>query len=154
VGITGDCRSVLGHYPARPRMTRRHLNPRRTQLVIATEGGRRKDTSMAKHKRREKPNPVLGTQTSPRGRTFLLSGMMGLALVAGVAAWFFLQRPASTSFAVQSTGGPRLAVDKELIDFGPVQFERTVSARFRLRNVGDQALRLAVDPRVEAIEGC
>ena len=109
---------------------------------------------MAKRKMREKPKSVSGPRNSLRGQTFLLSGMIGLALVVGVAAWSFLQRPASTSFAAQSARGPRLAVDKELIDFGPVQFERMVSARFRLQNVGDQVLRLTVDPRVEAVEGC
>jgi hypothetical protein len=45
-------------------------------------------------------------------------------------------------------------VDKGLIDFGPVRFDRIVKASFRLRNVGDQPLRLALNPQVEALEGC
>jgi hypothetical protein len=106
---------------------------------------------MAKYRQREKP--VSKAQASSR-RRLLVPGLIGLVLVMGVATWFFLQKPAPVSFAAQQTGGPRLLVDKELIDFGPVQFERIVTARFRLRNVGDQPLRLAVDPRVEAIEGC
>ena len=107
---------------------------------------------MAKHKRWEKP--VSRAQTPTRGRNLLIPGAIGLALVIGIGAWFFLQKPAQVTFAAQSAGGPRLAVDKELIDFGPVRFERMVEARFRLRNVGDQPLRLAVNPQVEAIEGC
>jgi len=107
---------------------------------------------MAKHKRWEKP--VSRAQTPTRWRNLLIPGAIGLALIMGVVTWFFLQKPAPISLAAQSAGGPRLAVDKELIDFGPVRFERMVEARFRLRNVGDQPLRLAVNPQVEAIEGC
>jgi len=107
---------------------------------------------MATHKQRE--NPVSRAHTPSRWRNLLAPGAIGLALVVGVATWFFFQKPASVSFAAQHTGGPRLAVDKELIDFGPVRFERMVEARFRLRNVGDQPLRLVVNPQVEAIEGC
>ena len=99
---------------------------------------------MAKHKRREK-------RVWDR---FLIPGALALVLLMGVAAWIFLQNPIPASSAAQYKGGPRLAVDDELIDFGAVQFDRMVEARFRLRNVGDQPLRLAVDPRVEAIEGC
>ena len=51
-------------------------------------------------------------------------------------------------------GGPRLAVDRQEIDFGPVRFEKRVQARFRLRNVGDKPLRLTANPRVEVVEGC
>ena len=107
---------------------------------------------MARHRRSDKR--VSRAQPSSRWKKLLLPGGLALAVAAGVATWFFLQNPSSASFAAQTTGGPRLLVDPERIDFGPVQFERMVTARFRLRNVGDQPLRLAVDPRVEAIEGC
>jgi hypothetical protein len=99
---------------------------------------------MAKHKRSEK-----GVWNK-----FLIPGGLALALAVGAATWFVLQNPTPVSSAAQYKGGPRLVLDPELIDFGPVQFGRIVTARFRLRNVGDQPLRLAVDPRVEAIEGC
>jgi hypothetical protein len=56
--------------------------------------------------------------------------------------------------AAQYTGGPRLWVDSDFIDFGTVRFEKHVTARFRLRNVGDQPLRLASNPPVEVVEGC
>jgi hypothetical protein len=65
-----------------------------------------------------------------------------------------MPRQSRISDAAQFQGGPRLAVDQELIDFGNLPFERMVRARFRLRNVGDQPLQLAVNPQVEAIEGC
>ncbi len=89
-----------------------------------------------------------------RWRGLWISGAIGVALLLGIAIWVTLQEPTPASFAAERSGGPRLAVDKELIDFGPVSFDRMVKARFQVRNTGDQTLRLAVDPRVEAIEGC
>lgn len=107
---------------------------------------------MAKHKgtgkRPSKP------QTPLRCQTLLIPGGLVLALVVGATTWFIFQNPTPVSSGAQYKGGPRLVVNPELIDFGPVQFERMVTGRFRLRNVGDQPLRLAVDPQVEAIEGC
>ena len=50
--------------------------------------------------------------------------------------------------------GPRLAVDRELIDFGAVRYNQFVEARFRLKNVGDQPLRLPASPPLEVAEGC
>jgi hypothetical protein len=47
-----------------------------------------------------------------------------------------------------------LAADTELIDFGSVRFNTMVQARFLLRNVGDQPLRIAANPPVETVEGC
>ena len=51
-------------------------------------------------------------------------------------------------------GGPRLSLDKELIDFGPVRYRQYVEVRFRLKNVGDQPLQLPASPPVEVVEGC
>ena len=105
-------------------------------------------------KERRKGQSGSKAQISSRRRSFLVPGAIALALVLGAATLFLLKQPTPATFAAQQAGGPRLAVDKELIDFGAVRFERMVEARFRLRNVGDQPLRLAVDRRVEAIEGC
>lgn len=107
---------------------------------------------MARHKRKGKKVPQ--AQPRSRWRSLLIPGVIGLALAVGVATWFFLHKSAPVSLAAQYKGGPRLAVDKEFIDFGNVRFQRMVDARFRLRNAGDQPLRLAVDSPVEAIEGC
>jgi hypothetical protein len=65
-----------------------------------------------------------------------------------------LPRDASTGQAEQFRGGPRLAVDKDLIDFGAVRYNQFVEARFQLRNVGDQPLQLPASPPVEVVEGC
>jgi hypothetical protein len=84
----------------------------------------------------------------------LVPGLLAIAVLIGAGTWFFLQKSSPQVVAAQYAGGPRLAVDKDLIDFGTVRFEKFVTASFRLRNVGDQPLRLAVDRTVEAIEGC
>ena len=105
-------------------------------------------------KRKGKVKSSSNVEPRSRWSRFIIPGVLGLAVVVGVATWYLMPRQSLISDAAQYQGGPRLAVDKELIDFGSVPFERMVEARFRLRNVGDQPLRLAVDPRVEAVEGC
>lgn len=107
---------------------------------------------MAKH--RQKAKSVTKAKPRSRGLRFLISGALVLAVIVGVATWYLLPRESLTSDAAQGRSGPRLAVDKELIDFGAVRFNKMVDARFLLKNVGDQPLKLAVDQRVEAIEGC
>lgn len=51
-------------------------------------------------------------------------------------------------------GGPRISVDKDLIDFGTVPFRKFVEASFRVRNVGDQPLTLPANPPLDVLEGC
>lgn len=51
--------------------------------------------------------------------------------------------------------GPRLSVDKELIDIGRVPYDWPLYERFTLRNVGDAPLVLREDrPPVRVEEGC
>ncbi|HSB71771.1 MAG TPA: hypothetical protein VLH58_14010 [Candidatus Methylomirabilis sp.] len=107
---------------------------------------------MGKHKQRNKPSAK--ALSRPRRARFLVPGALALAVVAGLVTWYLLPRQSPLSDAAQFRGGARLAVDKELIDFGTIRFNKMVDARFLLKNVGDQPLKLAVDQRVEAIEGC
>jgi hypothetical protein len=107
---------------------------------------------MGKRKRKSKPIPKTQTRT-PWARR-LSPGVVGLAVVAGVGTWYFLFKQSPVSDAAQYRGGPRLVVDKDFIDFGTVRFEKFVRASFRLRNVGDQALRLPAYPPVDVVEGC
>jgi hypothetical protein len=96
-----------------------------------------------------------GSKQPRSGWPKLLAPVILVAAIAvGAGTWFFFQKSSPRVVAAQYTGGPRLAVDKDLIDFGNVRFEKFVTANFRLRNVGDQPLRLAMDRTVEAIEGC
>ena len=105
-------------------------------------------------KRKPKSKHMSKASQRPRWSRVLIPGAVVLALAVGIATWLFLPQRSQLSDAAPYHGGPRLAVDKDLIDFGSMRFERMVNARFRLRNVGDEPLRLAVNPQVEAIEGC
>jgi hypothetical protein len=105
-------------------------------------------------KRRVKSKSSPKGQPTPRWSKVLIPGLLAVAVATGAGTWFFLQRSSPQVVAAEYTGGARLAVDKDFIDFGNVRFEKFVTANFRLRNIGNQPLRLAVDRTVEAIEGC
>ena len=51
-------------------------------------------------------------------------------------------------------GAPRLEVDQTFVDEGYVKLDTLVRTTFRLRNVGDQPLRILDEPVVELAEGC
>jgi hypothetical protein len=93
-------------------------------------------------------------QPRPSLSRFLVPGILAVVVVIGAATWFLLQKSSPQSVAAQYTGGARLWVDSDYIDFGTVRFEKFVDARFRLRNVGDQPLRLPANPPVDVAEGC
>jgi hypothetical protein len=84
----------------------------------------------------------------------LISAAVGLAILASVAAWIVLPTEGRTGEAPKFRGGARLAVDKDLIDFGALPYNQLVEARFQLKNVGDQPLQLPPSPPVEVVEGC
>ncbi len=66
----------------------------------------------------------------------------------------FNPRSAATGSPAQVTGQPKLAVDREQIDFGKVPLDKTVKATFKLTNVGDQPLQILSQPVVEVKQGC
>ena len=84
----------------------------------------------------------------------LVPGLVGFAIVVGAVSWILLPWGNSANSATQYQGGPRLAVDRDLIDFGNVAFNRMVKASFRLRNVGDKPLQLPASPPLEVFDGC
>lgn len=61
-------------------------------------------------------------------------------------------RPAALD-AAAFTGGARLAVDQTMVDHGDVPYGHEVKAEYRLRNVGDQLLRIE-HPEVKILDGC
>jgi hypothetical protein len=83
-----------------------------------------------------------------------------LAVVLGLFGAAVLFSPTDQSgtpadFIPQVLGAPRVAVAQEEVDFGDVKLDKTVEAVFRVRNVGDEVLRILDDePSVELIEGC
>ncbi len=105
-------------------------------------------------KRKGKGKSGQKTQARPSSSRFLVPGVLAVVVVVGLATWYFLQRSSPQVVAAQYTGGARLWVDSDYIDFGTVRFEKFVDARFRLRNVGDQPLRLPSNPPVDVVEGC
>ncbi len=87
-------------------------------------------------------------------RRFFATRIVSITLLAGFAIWYAYPRQSPLSAAAQYHGGPKLAVQTDLIDFGSVRFEKMVTARFLLRNVGDKPLQIAANPPVELVEGC
>ncbi len=62
-----------------------------------------------------------------------VSGFAVLVILAGTITWLVLAGPGRLSDAGQARGGPRISVDKDLIDFGTVPFREFVEASFRIR---------------------
>ncbi len=107
-------------------------------------------------RRKGKGKSSQAQKVHPRSRwsKLLVPGILVVAVGIGAATWVLIQRSSPSLVAAQHTGGPRLSVDTDTIDFGTVRFEKFVTARFRLRNVGDQPLQLASNPPVDVVEGC
>jgi hypothetical protein len=103
---------------------------------------------------KSKTEEAQARQARKRRRHLVIAGILGGAVLVGLGTWFVYPNPSLLGAAVPYQGGPRLAVDREEIDFGTVRFGKMVQARFRLKNVGDQPLQIATAPRVEAVEGC
>ena len=105
-------------------------------------------------KQKGKTEAVRQRRAHSQRRRFLIVGIASVVLLAGLVTWHFYPRQSPLSAAAPYQGGPRLAVATESIDFGPVRFDKVVLARFLLRNVGDQPLRVSANPPVEVVEGC
>jgi hypothetical protein len=81
-------------------------------------------------------------------------GLGGLILVlVGIA---FLARPNShvASVAPQVDGQPKLAVDRDKVDFGTVALNKPVEATFKLTNIGDKPLQIEDQPTIQVQQGC
>ena len=81
---------------------------------------------------------------SPLG--FWLLGFGGLLILAAVVL--------TALNGGRSGGTPRLEVEQELVDLGPVKLGQPVSASFTLTNTGDAPLRFNEPPYIEVREGC
>ncbi len=104
-----------------------------------------KKTYRAERRRRRPVGPLV----------LIASG--GLLLVA-ILAFALVNRSATQSapppgFTPQAEG-PRIAVDREVMDFGKRPLDIPVEAVFRVRNVGSAPLRIQGRPQVEVVEGC
>ncbi len=83
-------------------------------------------------------------------RTRLLLAVVAVLLVSALAVSFW-PRPA---YVAEVVGRPNLVVDQTLLDFGIRHWGTPVTAVFRLRNTGDQTLKLLNQPQVRVVTGC
>ncbi len=105
-----------------------------------------KKTYRAERHRRRRP---LGPLALIAGGSLFLIAILAFTLVGRNAA----QSGAPPGFTPQAEG-PRIAVDREVIDFGKRPLDIPVEAVFRVRNVGSAPLRIQGTPQVEVVEGC
>lgn len=91
---------------------------------------------------------------------FAVLGVLAVVVIAAAVVVFVMngtERGTKAGATIWSSasysGGPRLAVDRTLVDAGPVAYGQKVSARYRLKNVGDQPLTMRA-PTVDILEGC
>jgi hypothetical protein len=103
---------------------------------------------MAKQKRR-KGRRV--TRRQHRWAPFAIIVVGAVLIGAGLA---FANGGLGTKDAPMVTGAPRLAVSQELVDYGEIKVNTPVETVFRVRNIGDQPLRILGEPEVELVEGC
>jgi hypothetical protein len=96
-------------------------------------GSRKRTTSTA---RRDHSRPAL-----------LVGALVLVGLIATAGWWLSAPREARG-------GTPKLVVDRESIDLGPLAFNTPARATFTLTNAGDSALVIEGIPRVHAVKGC
>jgi hypothetical protein len=84
----------------------------------------------------------------------LILGAAALAVIALGALFLFNRGDTGLAAVVEVAGHPKLAVDRDQIDFGQVLVDQIVRAEFALSNTGDQPLQMFGVPQVEAREGC
>ncbi len=77
-----------------------------------------------------------------------------LIIVIGFLVWRSSNASQKASTPPEVTGSARLTVDRDTIDFGKVSLGQTVEAQFKLKDVGDQPLKIVGSPRVELVKGC
>lgn len=79
--------------------------------------------------------------------------LVGLLVALGLLAACGAPAPVGTPTAAVKKG-PRIAVDKELQDFGRVAYNQEVSATFTVSNVGDAPLVMQKEVPLQVVEGC
>ena len=104
-----------------------------------------------KSRRKRKQQRQSPTRQIPR----ILMAVGGLAavilVVLAVAQPWSEDLPPATP---QVVGSPRLTVDQTTLDAGYVKYDVPIRTAFRLRNVGDQPLKIVDTPQVRLVQGC
>ena len=112
-------------------------------------------SSRKKHRSQRRNTPSPQPVLSRRVIALVAIGIV----VAGIALWSVLSSQTTdiSDFVPEVAGAPRVAVAQEIFDYGDVKLNSTVETVFKVRNVGDQDLRLLDGwdgPRVELVRGC
>jgi hypothetical protein len=114
--------------------------------------------------RHSRSRPHRGRRHSPsffQGR-YLWGGLAIVALVTVAGLMLFARKNDSTTtgtraipnFTPQVEGAPRVEVAEDTQDYGDVKLGTTVNSVFKVRNVGDEPLRIIGQPQVWVVEGC
>src|SRR6185369_2772360 len=88
---------------------------------------------------RNQPSPTSRRRSAGWQLTALIAGAVLLAAVA----WLAWPRPTA---APEVRGAPRLKLDRDRVDLGPVKLGTWVEVKYQLTNSGDQVLRLTQAP--------
>lgn len=86
-------------------------------------------------------------------RMWIGLAVVGLVIITAGVIWQAGMIP-PPGYTPEVTGGPRISVDQDYIDYGFVHFNTTIQTVFEVTNVGDKPLIIAGAPQVEVAEGC
>ena len=101
--------------------------------------------------KKSRAHQTAGTNARP---SWFIPVVAVIVVVVIVGAVLLLSRGNQSTVTPEVTGKPNLVVDKTVIDFGDVRFEKPVTAVFTLINTGDKPLQILQEPRLELLQGC
>ena len=93
------------------------------------------------------------SMTKNKTIVYALVALGGLLLVSAALLLFARQKNNPNPASIEG-GVPRLAVDREQIDFGDVPVGQVVTASFELTNTGTSTLSFTGEPTVQLKAGC
>ncbi|MBL8131337.1 MAG: DUF1573 domain-containing protein [Anaerolineae bacterium] len=101
----------------------------------------------------------MNTRPTSKNRPSLLANrplmiLVVVAILGVIGLAFAASQGAAPPFTPEVIGAPHAQVDTTLIDHGDVKMEDFAESIFRVRNAGDQTLRILGEPRVELVQGC
>jgi hypothetical protein len=82
---------------------------------------------------------------------WIIGSVIAVVLIAGIAIY---EIAVKEDFVPQVMGAPSIQVANAVVHHGDVQLNSFVEAKYEIRNVGDQELRIINQPIAEVIEGC
>ena len=107
---------------------------------------------------RKKSSGTNSATSAPRLSRPLLLLIVGAAVAVVSGIILLATRPSGpdlSAYTPEVSGGPHLeVVSPETVDYGDVAVNTPIQAEFRIRNTGDQVLRIANEPQVELVRGC